>query len=84
MLLSGQISYDELMALGENKYALTIAVARRARQLHDGEKPLTESVVSKPVTIALKEFREGRLRYTSSVSREVGGRVRLPEEPEKM
>ncbi len=84
MLLSGQISYDELMALGENKYALTIAVARRARQLHDGAQPLTESAVPKPVTIALKEFREGRLRYTSSVSREVGGRVRLPEEPEKM
>ena len=62
MPLYRQISYDQLMKLGDNKYALTIAVARRARQLHDGAEPLVEGDRSKPVMLALKEFREGRLQ----------------------
>lgn len=81
LLFSGWISYDELMELGDNKYALTIAVARRARQIHDGAVPLVDASSTKPVTVALQEFREGKLRYTSRVSREIGGRIHLTEDP---
>ncbi|MFO8059074.1 MAG: DNA-directed RNA polymerase subunit omega [Bacillota bacterium] len=67
-MLRGRISYDQLMELGDNKYALTIAVARRARQLHDGADPLIEGDASKPVLLALQEFREGKLRYVSRMT----------------
>ncbi|GEM_PF-6764361 len=52
--------YEGLLRSG-NKYALTLAVARRARQLHEGATPLVDTDEKKPVVIALEEFSAGIL-----------------------
>ncbi|MFP4200598.1 MAG: DNA-directed RNA polymerase subunit omega [Clostridia bacterium] len=54
---------DQLIAGGHNKYALTIAVAKRARQIHDGSPVMVDTDAAKPVTSALAEVVEERITY---------------------
>ena len=52
----------ELLKFAENRYALVIATARRARQIANGAKPLTDKEDSSPVTIAANEIAEGKVK----------------------
>ncbi len=45
----------------ENKYLLTMLVAKRAKQLRAGAKPLVETNNKKPILIALQEISEGKV-----------------------
>lgn len=60
-----QPSIDVLMSKMDSKYALVVAAAKRARQLTDGAQPLIntgQNVGNKPVSIALEEIGEGKIR----------------------
>ncbi len=52
----------ELLQYAENRYALVIAAARRARQIANGATPLTDKEDSLPVTIAVNEIAEGKIK----------------------
>jgi DNA-directed RNA polymerase omega subunit len=45
----------------ENKYLLTMMIAKRAKQLQSGSKPLLKSKHSKPILIALEEIKAGKV-----------------------
>ncbi len=45
----------------ENKYLLTMMVAKRAKQLNQGSKPLVDVDVKNTRLIALKEIKEGKI-----------------------
>lgn len=45
----------------ENKYLLTMMVAKRAKQLQSGSKPFFKSKHKKPILIALEEIKEGKV-----------------------
>ncbi len=45
----------------ENKYLLTMMLAKRVKQLNAGYKPLVETKNKKPVLIALQEISEGKV-----------------------
>lgn len=47
----------------DNRYALVVVAARRARQIIAGEKKLTDFESSKPVTIAIHEIDEGKVVF---------------------
>ncbi len=50
-----------------SRYTIVIAAAKRARQIIAGEQPLTEfSNIDKPVSIAVKEMAESKLKITSA------------------
>ena len=51
----------ELLNHAENRYALVIAVSKRARKIASEENKLTNSDDKKPVTIAANEFAEGKV-----------------------
>ena len=65
---------DELLAIADSKYSLVIYAAKRARQINayysqlgegllDHVGPLVETTVQeKPLSIALREVNEGKLR----------------------
>lgn len=64
-------SYAELMdILNEgsetdvtSRYTVVIAAAKRARQLIDGDEPMVESYNGeKPVSIAVEEIKEGKIK----------------------
>ena len=47
----------------DSKYTLVVAVAKRARQLVDGQPKLTNINSNKPVTIAINELYENKITY---------------------
>ena len=50
-------------SLIDGKYALAIAVAKRARQIIGGDEPLvSDSEGKKPLSIAVEELYEGKIR----------------------
>ena len=54
-------SVSELLTKAENRYALVIATARRARQIAAGDKPKTDVKEESPVTLAANEIAEGKV-----------------------
>ena len=51
----------ELLTKAENRYALVIATAKRARQIAAGDPPRTSVRSESPVTIAANEIAEGKV-----------------------
>lgn len=54
----------------DSKYTLVVAVAKRARELTDGQPKLTKATnSSKPVTIAVHEIAEGKVTYERNTNK---------------
>lgn len=53
---------EELLDQVDNKYALVIATAKRARQIKDGGLPMVDVDSANPVTVALEEIATGKIR----------------------
>lgn len=51
----------ELLTKSKNRYELVIATSKRARQIANGEKPLTSVNEVSPVTLAANEIAEGKV-----------------------
>lgn len=56
-------SIVELLKKVDNRYSLVIVTAKRARQLIEGEKPLTHVDSNKPLTVAINEVNTGEIVY---------------------
>lgn len=55
-------SLDSLVGKNYSRYTLAVATAKRARQLVDGRKKLVDIKSNKPVSIALCEINEGKVK----------------------
>lgn len=70
-------SYNDLMKVvnsevepGEapvvnSRYSIVLATAKRARQIIDGSKPLAEAGCNKPLSIAVEELNEGKVKIVT-------------------
>lgn len=56
-------SFKELAEKGDSRYTLSMLVAKRARKMVDGSKPLIETETKKAVSIALEELLAGEITY---------------------
>ena len=56
-------SINELTKKVDSKYTLVMIIAKRARQIVDDSKPLIETDDIKPVSIAIKEMDQEKLKY---------------------
>ncbi len=66
-------SINELLEKIESRYALAMVVSKRARQIVDREKTeeyKEKTDYNKPVTIALHEVSEGKIKYSQAERRE--------------
>lgn len=52
---------NELLKYAENRFALVIATSKRARQIANGDKVLTDVNEESPVTLAANEISEGKI-----------------------
>lgn len=52
---------NKIGIMEENKYLSTMMVAKRAKQLFAGAKPLIKTKSKKPVAITLEEVKEGKI-----------------------
>ncbi len=58
---------NELLKKTENRYALAVESAKRARQLIDGDLPYYDAKDNaKPLSIAIEEINRGLLTYSKS------------------
>lgn len=75
-------SYTDLMTVinsevepGEQKvvnsrYSIVLATAKRARQIIDGSEPLVASKCPKPLTIAVEELYESKIKILADDEKE--------------
>ena len=57
----------------DSKYTLVVAVAKRARQLVDGQPKLTNVNSNKPVSIAINELYEDKINYEKTKPVKISG-----------
>jgi DNA-directed RNA polymerase subunit omega len=58
-----QPSLDQLQKIVGSKYALAVLAARRARMLTESQFADQHPRGTKPVTVALHEIAEGKIKY---------------------
>ena len=56
-------SIVDLLKKVEDRYSLVVVTSKRARQLIAGKKPLIHVDSQKPLTIAINEVNEGKVKY---------------------
>lgn len=61
---------NELIELAGSRYALVIAVSKRARHIIEGEKILTDFKSVKPVTLATYELYSNKIEVKQSNTEE--------------
>ena len=66
--------HDQRIGL-KNKFVLVTLALKRARQLNDGSPPLVDVDSKKPVTIALHEIYNNKVRIRSGGESESSSRV---------
>ncbi len=49
-----------------SRYSIVMATSKRARQLIDGEEALVESEGEKPLSIAVEELNQGKIKIISN------------------
>ena len=52
----------ELLTKTENRFKLVIATSKRARQLIAGAKPMVNSKGEKPLSVAVEELNQGKIK----------------------
>ncbi|MBR3132504.1 MAG: DNA-directed RNA polymerase subunit omega [Clostridia bacterium] len=52
---------NELLDVIDDRYKLVIVTSKRARQLSNGDKPLTDKEEPNSVTLAAREIAEGKV-----------------------
>ena len=46
----------------QSRYSIVLATAKRARQIIDGDEPMVSVSNNKPLSIAVEELNEGKIR----------------------
>lgn len=49
----------------QSRYSIVIATAKRARQIIAGEEPMADALSNKPLSIAVEELDEGKVKIVS-------------------
>ena len=57
---------ESLLDKIDNKYALVVSVAKRARVLKEGQLPMVDVASNNPVTVSLEEIAAGKIRIDRS------------------
>ena len=45
-----------------SRYSIVMAIAKRARQIIDGDEPLVYAAIDKPLSIAVEELNKGEIK----------------------
>ena len=57
-----QPELDEILEKVDCRYSLVVGIAKRSRELVDGDEPLADEPDKNPVTEAIKEINEGKVQ----------------------
>lgn len=48
--------------LVQSRYSIVVATSKRARQIIDGDEPLAKSKVNKPLSVAVEELNQAKVK----------------------
>jgi DNA-directed RNA polymerase subunit omega len=75
-----RITVEDCLPLVDNRFALVLLGAKRARQLMAGARPIIEISKNKPPVLSLREIATGRVKFDRDVREALSGKY-ANEEP---
>ncbi|MGA9524583.1 MAG: DNA-directed RNA polymerase subunit omega [Myxococcaceae bacterium] len=69
-----RVTVEDCLPLVDNRFALVLLGAKRARQLMAGARPIIEQTKNKPAVLSLREIATGKIRYDRDVREALSGK----------
>jgi DNA-directed RNA polymerase subunit omega len=69
-----RVTVEDCLPLVDNRFALALLGARRARQLMTGARPVLEISKNKPPVLALREVATRKVRFDRDVRETLSGK----------
>ena len=76
-----RVTVEDCLPLVDNRFALVLLGARRARQLMAGARPVLEISKNKPPVLALREVATGKVKFDRDVRETHSGKYDPPKTP---
>jgi DNA-directed RNA polymerase subunit omega len=73
-----RVTVEDALPYVDNRFALVLLAAKRARQLMAGARPLVETSKNKSCVLSLREVATGRVRFDRDVRQALMGRYDAP------
>ena len=74
-----RITVEDCLPLVDNRFALVLLGAKRARQLMAGARPIIEISKNKPPVLSLREVATGRVKFDRDVREALSGKYASDE-----
>ena len=74
-----RITVEDCLPLVDNRFALVLLGAKRARQLMAGARPIIEISKNKPPVLSLREVATGRVKFDRDVREALSGKYSADE-----
>ncbi len=74
-----RVTVEDCLPLVDNRFALVLLGAKRARQLMAGARPIIEISKNKPAVLALREVATGKVKYDRAVREALSGKFDEPK-----
>lgn len=73
-----RVTVEDALPHVDNRFALVLLAAKRARQLMAGAHPLIDHSKNKPCVLAIREIATGRIQFDRSVREALMGKFSPP------
>ena len=74
-----RITVEDCLPLVDNRFALVLLGAKRARQLMAGARPIIDTSKNKPPGLSLREVATGKVRFDRDVREALSGKFDPPK-----
>jgi DNA-directed RNA polymerase subunit omega len=74
-----RVTVEDCLPRVDNRFALVLLGARRARQLMAGARPVLEISKNKPPVLALREVATGKVKFDRDVRETLSGKYDAPK-----
>ncbi len=69
-----RVTVEDCLPMVDNRFALVLLGAKRARQLMAGARPILEVSKNKPPVLSLREIATGKVRFDRDVRETLSGK----------
>jgi DNA-directed RNA polymerase subunit omega len=69
-----RVTVEDCLPMVDNRFALVLLGAKRARQLMAGARPIIELSKNKPPVLSLREIATGKVRFDRDVREALSGK----------
>ena len=76
-----RVTVEDCLPLVDNRFALVLLAAKRARQLMAGARPIIDTSKNKPPVLSLREVATGRVTFDRDVREALTGKYSEEKAP---